>query len=88
MTSSIEYGCAVLMSRYDKEDICSCIIYFWVWVYSRTCLITSDELLLSSAMMVEIFCPSQNRDLRGVVAVLVSEVNFERLTPKNIVAIL
>ena len=42
----------------------------------------------SSMMMVEIFRPSQNRDLRGVVSVLVSKVNFKRPTPENSVVII
>ena len=48
----------------------------------RICLITADECLLSAAMMVKIFRPSQKRDLRGVVAMLVSKVNFKGLHPK------
>ena len=36
----------------------------------------------SSMTMVEIFCPSQNLDSRGVVDVSVSEVNFKGLQPK------
>ena len=49
---------------------------------SRACPITADECLLSAAMIVEIFRPSQKRDLRGVVAVLVSKVNFKGLHHK------
>ena len=37
---------------------------------------TVSSVSRSSAVMVEIFRPSQKRDLRGVVAVLVSEVIF------------
>ena len=48
MTSSIECEFAVLMSRSDKEGICSRRIWFWFWVYSKTCLITANKLLLSA----------------------------------------
>ena len=43
MTSSIECGCAVFMSRSDKEDICYRRIKFWFWMSYRTCFITVDE---------------------------------------------
>ena len=49
---------------------------------SRTCLITADECLLSAAMMMELFRPSQKWDLHGVVAVLASKVNFKGLHHK------
>ena len=47
--SSIECGCAVLISRSDKEDTSSRRIWFWFCVSSSTCQITpiSDEWLLS-----------------------------------------
>ena len=38
--------------------------------------------------MAEIFCPSQKRDLRGVVAVSVFEVILKWPAPQNSVAIL
>ena len=38
--------------------------------------------------MVEIFRPSQNMELRGVMSVSVSEVLFKRPTPKKSVAII
>ena len=52
MTPSIEFGCAVLMSRSDKEDICSHRIWLWFCMYFSTCLIKADELLLYAATMV------------------------------------
>ena len=55
---------------------------------SRTYLITADKCLLSAAMMVEIFRPSQNRDLLGVVAVLVPKVIFKGLHPRIVSALL
>ena len=75
MTSSIECECAVLLSRSDKEDICSHRIWVCFWISYGTYLITCNKLLLSATTMVEIFRPSQKRDLRGVVAVSVCEVN-------------
>ena len=64
------------MSRSDKGDICYRRIWFCFWVSSIICLVTSDDLLLYDPTMVEIFRPSQKWDLHGVVAVLVSKVNF------------
>ena len=48
MTSSIECGYAELMSRSDKEYICSHRLCFWFLMSSRTCITTarSYELLL------------------------------------------
>ena len=42
----------------------------------------------SDAMMVEIFCQSQKWDFQGVVAGLVSKVNFEGLYPKIVSTLL
>ena len=88
MTSSIECECVVLMSRSDKEDICSRIVQFWLWISYSTCLIIADKLLLSATKMVEIFRPSQKRDLREAMAMSVSKVYFKRPTPLNSVAII
>ena len=48
MTSSIECECAVLVSYYDKDNICSSIILFSFWIFSMTYLITADKSLLSA----------------------------------------
>ena len=82
ITSSIECEYAVIISCSDKEYIFHHGIWFWLWIYYRTCIITTDELLLSDAKTVEIFGPPQTWGLNGVVAVLVSEVNFKGVSPK------
>ena len=66
MISSIECGCAVLMSHYDNSDMRSHIIWLWLWMFSSTCLITSssDELLLWSTS-----CPPKTRSPRNLIPI-------------------
>ena len=84
MTSSIECEYDFLMSSVDNETICCRRIWLLFRMPSRTCLVTADKLSLYDVAMVKIFCPSQKRDLRGVVDVSFPEAIFKVPHPRTV----